>query len=534
MSVNPALHIALSHLRHSTEPRILWVDAVCINQEDLKEREEQVTQMRLVYSCARRVLAWLGEEYENSDAAMSLLENIDLVDLKKLQDSSGGDASPKRVDWDALFALLRRPWWSRVWIIQEVTVGESEPLVGCGNHWVSWSQFVKVDELFEQLEMVGADIVKEMDNPISRLRYIRAGIHGQLKTSWKNLFLLLRATHECQATDARDKVFALLGLGSDENQHAIHPDYTSSVVDVYTKVAKHLINLEDSLNVLIYFRPRQLPGLPSWVPDFSRSSIDRTHIGEAPSKGASGSSKPVVEFLTDGLSVTKLKARGWIVDVVRETSSHLYNPDDALASVRAMQQLALKTVPQSPTAKEEEELSERFWRCLVADSSLNYEFPAPDSFGRLFAVLCDEAAIPDDFEPQISNEKTRRDDYLYDLTSTMFSILNHARFFITTGGRLGVGPLETTAGDLTIILQGAGVPFLVRCNEHPGNEKIAKHSDDYSAGEGSDKTYTLVGEGYISGMKFGEMFETEAGENSAFKDTPRLSFEQGYQDLIIC
>ncbi|PVH87693.1 HET-domain-containing protein, partial [Cadophora sp. DSE1049] len=133
MSVNPALHIALSHLRYSTEPRILWVDAVCINQEDLKEREEQVTQMRLVYSCARRVLAWLGEEYESSDAAMSLLENIDMVDLKKLQDNNGGGASPSRVDWDALFALLRRPWWSRVWIIQEVTVGESEPLVGCGN-----------------------------------------------------------------------------------------------------------------------------------------------------------------------------------------------------------------------------------------------------------------------------------------------------------------------------------------------------------------------------------------------------------------
>ncbi|KAH7378041.1 heterokaryon incompatibility protein-domain-containing protein [Cadophora sp. MPI-SDFR-AT-0126] len=82
MSVNPALHIALSHLRYSNEPRILWVDALCINQEDLKEREEQVTQMRLVYSCARRVLAWLGEEYESSDAAMSLLENIDMVDRK--------------------------------------------------------------------------------------------------------------------------------------------------------------------------------------------------------------------------------------------------------------------------------------------------------------------------------------------------------------------------------------------------------------------------------------------------------------------
>ncbi|PMD54939.1 uncharacterized protein K444DRAFT_617389 [Hyaloscypha bicolor E] len=498
MPVNPALHIALSHLCHPTEPRTLWIDALCINQEDLKEREEQVGQMRLVYNSARRVLVWLGEEDQNSGAAMSLIANIGGVDLKKLQHNS---AFPRRAEWNALFALLQRPWWNRVWIIQEVTVGKSDPFVGCGNQWVPWSKFEELDQILGELEEIGAKVVEGIENPISRLRIIRAGTQGRLKTSWRNLFLLLRATNGCQTTDARDKVFALLGLSSEKDQSVIRPDYTKSAVEIYTAVAKHLIRSEESLNVLMYFKPSELPGLPSWVPDFNLSSASRTYVGETPGKGASADSKPVVDFLND----SKIKARGWILDEVQETSQEEYDAENPGISVSNFEKLARKTLSEVPTMKEEESLSEAFWRCLVADRTLNYEFPAPDSYGHLYSVFCGKVSVPDDFEHEISDSGARKDTYLHPLTSSMLSNLYKARFFITREGRLGFGPLDTRKGDLIVVLQGADVPFVVReCD--------------------NDGVYTILREAYVSGLMFGEMFERQSS----------LSFDRGYRDLVIC
>jgi hypothetical protein len=181
---------------------------------------------------------------------------------------------------------------------------------------VPWSKFEELDQILGELEEIGAKVVEGIENPISRLRIIRAGTQGRLKTSWRNLFLLLRATNGCQATDARDKVFALLVLSSEKDQSVICPEYTKAAVEVYTAVAKHLIRSEESLNVLMYFKPSELPGLPSWVPDFNLSSASRIYLGETPGKGASADGKPVVDFLND----SKIKARGWILDEVQETS----------------------------------------------------------------------------------------------------------------------------------------------------------------------------------------------------------------------
>ena len=89
ISVVHSLYIALKHLRYPSGPRTLWTDALCINQDDLQERHEQVGQMRMVYSCACRVVVWLGEENQNSDAAMDFLADIDEnVDLRTLERDS--------------------------------------------------------------------------------------------------------------------------------------------------------------------------------------------------------------------------------------------------------------------------------------------------------------------------------------------------------------------------------------------------------------------------------------------------------------
>ena len=115
-------------------------------------------------------------------------------------------------------------------------------------------------------------------------------------------------------TDSRDKVFMLLGLSSDNDQNVVHLDYIKSTVEVYMDVTRHIIRSENSLNILMYFKPSELRGLPSWVLDFTLSShlSNLSHLDRLASKGALGDTKSIVEFLDD----SRIKVQGWIVDQV--------------------------------------------------------------------------------------------------------------------------------------------------------------------------------------------------------------------------
>jgi hypothetical protein len=76
LGVTRNLKIALKYLRHADNARLLWIDAICINQEDLHERAEQVGYMRDIYGYATRAMVWLGEPGENSDLGLALFEQL--------------------------------------------------------------------------------------------------------------------------------------------------------------------------------------------------------------------------------------------------------------------------------------------------------------------------------------------------------------------------------------------------------------------------------------------------------------------------
>jgi hypothetical protein len=106
--VTPNLYKALSHLRHCFIERILWADAVCINQEDVKEKEQQIQFMARIYGQANRVVVWLGEAAGDSDLALEEIR------------AAGGQKPTKSLDnktnKQAVLALLQRPWFQRIWV----------------------------------------------------------------------------------------------------------------------------------------------------------------------------------------------------------------------------------------------------------------------------------------------------------------------------------------------------------------------------------------------------------------------------------
>ncbi|KAI9641711.1 hypothetical protein NHQ30_009567 [Ciborinia camelliae] len=138
VSITPNLDNALRNLRHPTSPRIFWVDALCINQDDLDERAAQVALMRRVYSDATIVLIWLGPEAEGSERAMQSVERFDKEYWKTY-------------DFHIQFMeILFRPWFTRIWTVQEFVMARhsvvngrmKNPLFGCGSVWVEWLPFI--------------------------------------------------------------------------------------------------------------------------------------------------------------------------------------------------------------------------------------------------------------------------------------------------------------------------------------------------------------------------------------------------------
>jgi hypothetical protein len=164
MKVTVNLERALRAFRDGSEFHSnygLWADAICINQKDYEERSRQVRKMREIYGKAWTVIAWLGEEASQSDKAFQLLQKLcqfhntqrNSFDLAtQLSENPGylGDGC-----WYALMQLMERPYWYRLWIIQEIVMGASAMVLRCGTSSIDWNSFcLGIEILQEELWLV--------------------------------------------------------------------------------------------------------------------------------------------------------------------------------------------------------------------------------------------------------------------------------------------------------------------------------------------------------------------------------------------
>ena len=104
LKVTASLYAALMRLRDRSFERIIWIDAICIDQTNLEEQGQQVQLMAMIYSKAHRVLVWLGETTDDVEGA--------LEDIQHAVD----EESTKRSNEQAIFKLLERPWFQRIWV----------------------------------------------------------------------------------------------------------------------------------------------------------------------------------------------------------------------------------------------------------------------------------------------------------------------------------------------------------------------------------------------------------------------------------
>ena len=117
--------------------RTLWIDALCINQDDLVERSAQVSIMGSIYSNTSKVLIWLGEESANSQAAFEAMK-----DFVRGMGRNDHKLTSWKEKWRSFEYLCQRPYWGRLWIIQEVCLASSLR-VHCGSDAMGWDDFLQ-------------------------------------------------------------------------------------------------------------------------------------------------------------------------------------------------------------------------------------------------------------------------------------------------------------------------------------------------------------------------------------------------------
>lgn len=274
MTIGLNLDRAFRHLRCGlTKSKLMWVDAICINQLDLKERSSQVLLMKDIYSSAERVQIYLGPEGSGDASLISLIED---------------DVVPRTEDDFHILlthveSFCQRPWFGRVWVAQELALSERDPTIYIGTKNLPWSklyEYVVSLESRKPSSLEGHPRITSYMESIERVR--RLGRVRSVPTT--SLVLQIFRLAPALATDPRDKVYGLLGIcASAFNETTVKPDYTKSTTRVFTEATVAMLHEPCHLPYgLMPLQPprilspgcfyQRLPDLPSWVFDLNISS----------------------------------------------------------------------------------------------------------------------------------------------------------------------------------------------------------------------------------------------------------------------
>jgi hypothetical protein len=346
--VRPNLYCALKRLRAHDRPVALWVDALCINQQDEAEKTIQVMKMNTIYQKAYNVCIWLGTDDPDFHSSRAMTFIKDIIDLRKLETLLTDDRwIPK---WASLFQLLKWSWFSRRWVIQELALAQ-EATVHCGQSKVHWDDFRDAIGIFHRyfkslqprlqdpklgdskitdLEPLGAKKLVEMTSDLFRRKP-----DGSFESTM-GLEKLVSRLATFNTSDPRDTINSLRNICREVNgKHAQRPlpgrtlppvpDYTKDLFEVYREFVNWVVEDSQSLDIICRHwalrekesqfdtgptaAPR-LVKLPSWILTAEEGSFG---FGEAVFSGrkagdsfvglpgdacysASGRTDPVVEF----------------------------------------------------------------------------------------------------------------------------------------------------------------------------------------------------------------------------------------------
>ena len=523
INVTDNLYAALGRMRKATQIRTLWVDAICINQADVIEKNHQVHMMSSIYRNAQKVLIWLGEERDDTTQAWSFFDDLetsfnngfnnydsDLNDISKwlgpgLNPLGKGLPARESPVWGAMEALLRSPWFSRIWTFQEIIVA-ANAVVYCGSHMMPWERFIK---LIKWIHVCGhSKSVNYLDNEALTAGEAQMLYHNKnaSRSRLRSLSYALLRTRNRDATDSRDKIYALFGLlseGSGLLGQELYPDYTLSSRDAYIAFAKWCLIMEQDLMILSAARPRREGiDLPSWVPDWECKDFHALLVGQRSdgfrSFQASGTSRP---FSNSGPadSINTLHLRGGILCTIAEIS----DPTDILSNLDDRKWI--------PTASHYADMAKQlglpeqylgqpaglaYGRTLGAGLTMGF---CERDDGRLCAGARENVWRANLTWKKQGHPQPPPLEVLHEIGLHTNKMIRGRKFF-TSGehGLIGLCPDTARVGDVVCILLGGEVPYVLRTF---GGEPVKQADVNLII---KSRHFELVGEAYVHGIMDGE------------------------------
>ncbi|KAK5111526.1 hypothetical protein LTR62_004821 [Meristemomyces frigidus] len=505
---------ALSRLRETDQVRTVWIDAICINQQNILERSSQVAFMLRVYRSSRRVAVWLGDPAGSKDETTLSAGDVDtaadtvihwasaklgvntfdelsetLALQKDLQGLYAFNPDDLLTVYAQLESLCQQPWFSRRWVAQEFALGRRNICyIGSGIMnleralvatvvigYVAWDS----DHL-ETIRnlIIGITSVASEGEPLATL----VGLDANAARMWYATHLpcivpagyllnwIIEKLVYHTGSEPRDIVYATIGIwqsitGLDELPQLLQPDYCLSLWKVFAAAQKHIMRSDRSLFILgtvIDLAPwPKSEGSASWVKRWGARETDNPFIIRACYKANSSRTYEAVEDEREH----ELWLRGLEVDLVAQHAP-TFSPRDLetvsgqcafINSTRASLNTNVSTKDLDTTAFARTLVADVIWQPLMSDVKLLDDAEVEELLRYVVAPqVAGFTGVPTVPTTDSTISVTARHSY------GLKGACGNRSVFRTHDGRFGLGPVTTKPGDVLAVIYGSMLPLMLR------------------------------------------------------------------------
>jgi hypothetical protein len=526
--------------------QLLWVDAICIDQASPKEKTEQVQLMSFIYQAATKVFIWLGKHDDDVNNAVNLIKHLALLENDELAtihvDNLESDRVRTLLDdkyhhrtyWLSLARFLRRTWFTRAWVVQEVILAQADGIsVFCGKRTLKWPDLRVVSGYLSssawRRTFADSHFLSDGRQPprlgaAAKIGGTQDDIAVMTTASFSgephDLFLdTLIRVREFDCHHRRDKAYCCYGIGMRFRPRDFpfpKPDYDSRITDAdaFSQTARAVLQMSQGLHLLAYaesLRSDDLEGrdtMPSWVPDWSIKKKVGLGITGYRRYHAAGNLTQIVEFADPPQRVLRVRAaRVEIVECVGNTKEELALGHDLQSTEEILYRMQddYKVGISGDTQTREEVL----WRTLVHDTCPGTRCPADPAIGAQFRpwLHAHRGSIITTTLDHLAQATAGGNLNQSPLGSTVtnpirqtnefgnnYALRTCLRVFCTKSGLLGLGAEAVKPGDTIWIVPGSRVPLLMRNAFAVTN----------NASSQLPNRHQLVGAAYVHGLMYSE------------------------------
>ena len=507
---------ALHNLRYADLARVVWIDALCIDQENLEERSQQVRMMGDVYRNSTRTLIWLGPSLDDNRTQRALQlctavsqqivkgrELLELSDVSSAIAACHSVSIPDIYDPGLLDLVFANEWFTRTWVWQEAALS---PISIChiGRFKVPWLDIMLIALwVIEHPAIHASGRTLPSEATLSNMRFpttifMKFTNDSNMVSIPNKLSQIIRDCRYSKASDPRDKIYGLLGLtrwsrSGQALPPGLQPDYSKSVCNCMLTATRVMIEedrnldiLSDSLLSADRGQGSEYEFWPSWLPIWCKSDDLQSLTPLNNSYQAHNGRTLSVDRLTTCCNPGTLTLDGYVVDAVKRAIPVADDCFSKLASIPAdFQSLQNAVAALTP-------LAAHVLVSLLLTSTYHGQRITEDV--KIMNVLADCLMRSSDTlaypSPNESNNgaPSAKDDsvsigILENVMNDMRMTIRGRHLFTTKYGRIGLGPKSLREDDVVVVLFGGKWPFVLR------------EQEDH---------YIIIGHSYVHGIMHGE------------------------------